>query len=58
MITKLSTKQLEEIIKIVINISDFYIDGYSASFDSELVFEEAKKEVTEYLQLPDLFNCE
>ena len=50
MVVKLSTKQLEEIIRIVahnVNQSNSYIDLIKT-----------KNQVTEYLQLPDLFNCE
>lgn len=57
MITKLNTKQLEEIIKIVIKHNDKF-ETWEDNLEFEYNFVEAKKEVAEYLQLPDLFNCE
>ena len=53
MITKLNSKQLEEIIKIVKELS---INKYQYWTEDRLN-EYIKKEVAEYLQLPDLFNC-
>jgi len=50
MITKLSSKQLEEIIKLVGKAYQTNIDK------SELDFiKKAKNQIAEYLQLPDLF---
>ncbi len=53
MITKLSTKQLEEIIKLVGKAYQANIDSSESDF-----IKEAKNKVTAYLQLPDLFNYE
>ena len=51
MIIKLSTKQLEEIIKLSAKAFKNNIDKSESEF-----IKEAKNQVTEYLQLPDLFN--
>lgn len=53
MIAKLSSKQLEEMIKLIGKTYQANIDNSESEF-----IKEAKKEVAEYLQLPDLFNCE
>lgn len=52
MITKLSTKQLEEIIKLSVKAFKNNIDKSESDF-----IKNAKEKVAEYLQLPDLFNC-
>ena len=49
----LTTKKLEEIIKLSAKAFKNNIDKSESEF-----IKEAKKEVAEYLQLPDLFNCE
>jgi hypothetical protein len=51
MITKLSSKQLEEIIILVGKAYQANIDSSESNF-----IKEAKNQVAEYLQLPDLFN--
>ena len=53
MISKLSSKQLEEIIKIVKTTSVKQYQYWTEDYLNEYI----KKEVAEYLQLPDLFNC-
>jgi hypothetical protein len=51
MITKLSSKQLEEIIKLIGKAYQTNIDKSESDFTRE-----AKNQVAIYLQLPDLFN--
>lgn len=53
MIAKLSTKQLEEMIKLIGKAYQANIDKSESDF-----IKEAKNQVATYLQLPDLFNCE
>lgn len=49
----LTTKKLEEIIKIVKTTSVKQYQYWTEDYLNEYI----KKEVAEYLQLPDLFNC-
>lgn len=58
MIAKLNSKQLEEIIKIAIKNASENKDYFTDEILKDEALDYAKKEVADYLQLPDLFNYE